>query len=707
MSIRLRIMLICLSVVAVAITCNLVIQQILLNPSFEELEHIEADRNMQRCVQALVREVKHLDQFCSDWAAWDDTYAYIYAPDKAYENSNLVDSTFYDNSLNLLYLVDNSGNVLWGATYDLENETYFDMPDFPKRPWGARHPLLNLSTDKKLAGILLTSRGLMLIASNPILTSNMKGPVRGAMIMGRFLNASLVQALIEQTQVHMHIRPLDNSVSADTLAKTPRRLDELISGYSRKIEKDWMHVYAVLPDIHGNPGFVLCADLPREITAKGNTVVHINSMAISLAGLFALLILLALMRRTVISPLSKLTAHVSQIGESGTLSTFHMGRRNDEFGVLSKAFNHMVRRLREDSEERNKAEEAVRESEERFQSLLASLNDVVWSSSLDTRTLYYINPAAETVYGHPMEDFIKNPQLRLDLVHPDYQEQVANSMRQAQQIGKSEVEYLIQRSDGALRWLHGRLTLIRNAEGQPYRLAGVTTDITQLKRLSEKVLENQHLAELGEMGASLAHEIRNPLAGISGVIQVIQNTMDAENPHYDLIEEALAQISRVEATVKQLLRFAKCWHVEKRPSDLANFLDAICTTHRQRPENSAWTYTLNSTPPLPVAFDPTLLEQVMENLLQNAAQAMPQGGKIQIIQQEKPEAAIIRICDNGPGIPQTVQPHLFEPFYTTKTRGSGLGLSICRRIVEAHGGTIEGRNRPEGGAEFLFTLPKE
>lgn len=237
-------------------------------------------------------------------------------------------------------------------------------------------------------------------------------------------------------------------------------------------------------------------------------------------------------------------------------------------------------------------------------------------------------------------------------------------------------------------------------------VARLESDAVQHERMQEQLEENRRLAELGELGASMAHEIRNPLAGISGALQVLRDGLGPTDERRAIIEETLAQIMRVENTVRRLLDYSKPWHPSKQAGDIRAFVKKCCEDLARRSLPDGCVCEVEDGKPLGALFDPELLEQVLENAICNAVQAMPGGGRIRVTFSEAAREVSVRVSDEGPGLAEEALPKVFDPFFTTKARGAGLGLSVCRRIIEAHGGHIKMANTGNG-AEVVFSLPRE
>lgn len=222
----------------------------------------------------------------------------------------------------------------------------------------------------------------------------------------------------------------------------------------------------------------------------------------------------------------------------------------------------------------------------------------------------------------------------------------------------------------------------------------------------QRLRESEHLATVGQLAASLAHEIKNPLAGISGAIQVLGAGLEEGHPHKEIIAEALRQIDRLDAAVKDLLVYARPKPPSTTRVDLNQLLERALILFRQEPAfRDVRMYCEGLNGEHEVTVDEAQIQQVLSNLMINAAHACERGGDVFCRISRLETCVRIVIQDNGIGIPSDVLPRVFEPFFTTKSRGTGLGLPICRRIVEAHGGTIQITSEVGKGTRVVIEIP--
>lgn len=239
--------------------------------------------------------------------------------------------------------------------------------------------------------------------------------------------------------------------------------------------------------------------------------------------------------------------------------------------------------------------------------------------------------------------------------------------------------------------------------------------VEQLQQREREVLRAEQLAAVGQVAAGVAHELRNPLTAIKMLVQTgLEGTPPAGLPPDDL-PMMEAEIRRMEQCLKLLTDFARPPQSERRPANLGELIRRALALVEGRARRQAVRLSADL-PHDPVVrdVDADQIHQVLLNLLLNALDALPRGGHIRVSLDvrlatlaDTLPAVEVRVQDDGPGIAPPIYERLFEPFVSSRETGLGLGLSISKRLVEGHGGTIRGENRPEGGAAFTFTLPEE
>jgi signal transduction histidine kinase len=259
---------------------------------------------------------------------------------------------------------------------------------------------------------------------------------------------------------------------------------------------------------------------------------------------------------------------------------------------------------------------------------------------------------------------------------------------------------------------------VRADEGRPDELGiasrGFDATLTALRRSQneleafyrERMVRADRFAAVGELATGLAHEIKNPLAGLSGALELLSEDLSQSPRQAEMVGEMRHQVQRLTNTMESLLSFARPPKTKLRTTNVNLTLEKVLFLVRQQQRRTA---SVEIAPDFaadlpPVLADPSQLEQVFLNVCLNACQAMGGKGKLRIRTFADEGRVAIEIADSGPGIPPEVRPHLFKPFFTTKREGNGLGLAISARIVAEHGGHIGYRCPQEGGTIFSITL---
>ena len=232
--------------------------------------------------------------------------------------------------------------------------------------------------------------------------------------------------------------------------------------------------------------------------------------------------------------------------------------------------------------------------------------------------------------------------------------------------------------------------------------------------LQQEAARQERLAALGGMAAVLAHEIRNPLGAIKGLAQFLGEKHSADATHQEMTQTIAHEATRLERLVNDLLTYARPRPPDRQPTDVSILLSEVLRLVKPAADAAGVVCRLDGSENAPpITADPEQLTQLFGNLALNALQAMPTGGRLTLAVRPMDgkggarRAVEVAVEDTGSGIPEADLPRVFEPFYTTRTKGRGLGLAICKQIVEAHSGTIRvARTGPEG-TTILVTLPVE
>jgi len=298
------------------------------------------------------------------------------------------------------------------------------------------------------------------------------------------------------------------------------------------------------------------------------------------------------------------------------------------------------------------------------------------------------------VIGRPIQDFLRPEWIQdVPLLEPSDRSTV-------------HFEARIPQASGRILNVLGTRTDMPTSGGDPGGASLVLKDVTELKRLEKELVQAEHLADLGRLSASVAHEIKNPIAGLLGAMAIISEELGPDDPRHEIAREAHAQVKRLDSLVKDLLAYAKPFNLKAEAVPVALLVEATIPMVRDALGESHIKLATDIPPDLPaVVADPQQIHQVLFNLMQNGIQAMESGGLLTISAEQSEDHVAIHISDTGPGISEADLARIFQPFFTTKHIGTGLGLSIVRRILNAHHGRCEVSSRQGEGSTFSIFLP--
>lgn len=323
------------------------VQVLVVMPAFAALERQGAERDIDRSVDALQRDIEYLSNLANDWASWDDSYQYVQDHNEAFAQGNLVDEAFSNSHINLICILDNSRSIVWGQARDIETLETIDVPDLFAVLQQESCPFIaHRDVEDAKQGVQLTSQGPILIASRPIATTKREGPVRGSMIMGRFLHEAEIVNLSERTHVALDIWPAGQPMPAEaqrSLAVCSQSGQKLIEVGDRET----LHGYTVLNDLYGQPALLLRVRVPRDVTVQGAVSAYVATGCSIAGGIFTLAATWLVLRWRIVGPLQHLAAHAVRVGQHDDLKARLSFDRSDEIGTLAREFDGMVERLAE------------------------------------------------------------------------------------------------------------------------------------------------------------------------------------------------------------------------------------------------------------------------------------------------------------------------------------------------------------------------
>jgi two-component system sensor histidine kinase HydH len=337
--------------------------------------------------------------------------------------------------------------------------------------------------------------------------------------------------------------------------------------------------------------------------------------------------------------------------------------------------------------------------------ILDSLDQGVLAIDAEKRVVF-VNRVAEGIFklgreellGHELDSVLRTPR---NSKWPTYD---------PERVTTEDFQRVRRVKDGNRIILRSRTIPLRAPEGE---IVGSAAIFTEAADDSEEVMhaDRDRLISLGELSASVAHEIRNPLTGIRTTVQFVQSKLDAKDPVREDIEDVVGELDRIDQIITDLLLFARPQPVRSAPIDVNGLVGKILDSLAGRCEEAGISVKRLPGKDLPpVLGDSDMLGQVLFNLSTNAIEAMSEGGELKVTTTVRrnpsgKQRVNVFVSDTGCGIPEKHMDEIFAPFFTTRSMGTGLGLSISLQIARTHGGNITPRNRRNGGATFRVSLP--
>ncbi len=406
-----------------------------------------------------------------------------------------------------------------------------------------------------------------------------------------------------------------------------------------------------------------------------------------------------------------------KIRADGTFQQYPVTRKGGEKRIQLWANfrlpNGAIISVGQDVTERRIAEESLRKSEEHFRDLVE--NSPTGISIVQDEKIVYRNPEQVKTFG-PLEEG-KFPSM-WGKIHPEdkdllteiYLKTMAGTPPAAGLVLRFIHLYGETTGEQAMKWFHCNTNLIEYRGGKAVLINMM--DVSKAREVQRLLGIKDRMASLGHMAAGIAHEIRNPLSGINIYLDAGKNILE-KGWDIDKIGEVFDKIQsaslKIESVIKRVMDFSKPMEPKLVPIDIGKPIeDALALSSVTLRKTGIVIETDLSGDLPPCIADAQLVEHVILNLITNASEAMKdmvQGKRILVSTALKGDKILVSVADSGPGVPPTVATKIFDPFFTTKSSSTGIGLSLCQRIVHDHGGVLSVTTGPLGGARFTFTIP--
>ncbi|WAC06854.1 MAG: ATP-binding protein [Thermodesulfobacteriota bacterium] len=568
--------------------------------SFIELEQHEVANEVKRTENLLSREISKINDSTSDWAQWDETYNFIMNGNQNYIKVNLVDASFTNLKVNFMVFINESGQIRLSQGFDLHKEEPIPVSQNLINILSSQNPIVRHSNkENSITGIVLLPEGPVLIASRPILTGTGEGPIRGTLIMGRYLDFSEIDHLAKIIRLPVTIHRLSGEhLSSDLQTTADALLSKKSSIIARPVNNNFIGGYTLLKDIYGKPVLLLKVETPRKIYKQGKITIFYFVIWLLVTTVVFAVIIMVLLERKVLSPLVLLGNSVNQIAENRDPTKRLPTVRTNEFSILTDQINRMLNALERADKER--------------------------------------------------------------------------------------------------------------------------------QNLEAKLQRAQKMEAIGTLAGGVAHDLNNVLCGIVGYPQLLLMQIPQDSPLRESIVTIQQSGEKAAAMVQDLLTLARrgvsISVVANLNNIISDYLRSLENKKLKAFHPNVCFETNLETNLLNIVGSPIHLSKTIMNLVSNAAEAMPDGGKIFIttenIYLDRPitgyddiqtgEYVVLTVSDTGKGISLEDREKIFEPFYTKKIlgrSGTGLGMTVVWGTVKDHNGYIDVQSIEGKGTTFTLYFP--
>jgi signal transduction histidine kinase len=429
------------------------------------------------------------------------------------------------------------------------------------------------------------------------------------------------------------------------------------------------------------------------VLLKGKLAPLIQRAIIFSGGaIFVCMVLAAGLSNLALRPLAAISRRLDMISAGHTETSETPARRSDEYGAVSTKIERLGKQMRD-------VKEVFSALKGNLDQMMANLQDGVMLFTSDFRAVL-VSASAERFIGrprnemlgfHPTEIFSRKSRLGQAILHafeahePIEQQEIETEQGQLIQIS---LDFIEERGERI-----GALLNLRDSES--------------VHRIEDEIELSRRLAAIGSLTSGVAHEVKNPINAIVVHLEVLRQKLNTVEPdtrrHIDVIA---SEIKRLDRVVQTLVDFTRPVDLHLAEMDLRKLVEEVVMLASPEAEQHKVRIERQDSPEaLPVRIDADLVKQAVLNIVINGVQAMPKGGSLQIVSQRENDGALLKVSDEGRGIPPDLRDKIFSLYFTTKKGGSGIGLAMAYRVVQLHHGSLEFTSTPGHGASFFLRIP--
>ncbi len=662
--------------------------QALFLDNYQQLERSQVQDALGATRYSLARSVDDMNATANDYAVWDDTYRFVVDNNSSYVETNLVESTFDNLHLNLMIFENTEGKIVNVTAYDLVNKSFVAPPSDLDKLTSTSSPLFfhNESAGNS-TGILYTANGPMLVASQPILKSDNSGPIRGTLMIGRYLTLDVLHAIVGPDKAVSEY-PF-GAQSPDDVQRVQPSLAGGAASVVIPVNATNVTGFTLLRDIYGNPSLVIKEELPRTLYLAGQSITNTFLGLLVISGFISLACMVWSLRRFVIAPLLRINDSLAHIRTSDDLSKRVPERGDVELVWLARAINATLASLQSSNAKREAADDALRSSEQQFRAVAESAADAI--VTVDHRgVITYWNTAAETMFGYAPSE-VRGKQIAAifsDAYGEAYLAAATTKSGTASSLSL-EQEYSVKRKDGTLVPIESRFSVWETSDG--VFVTAITRDVTERERTEAQIRASLREKEL--LLSEIHHRVKNNLQIVSSLLS-LQSNYVTDADALAMFRESQQRVKTMALIHEKLYRSADFAHIDFLDYLAALSSDLVSSFHRPSvrlvTEGSA--KSVNITTAIPCGL---IVNELVTNALRHAFPDGREGTITVSLSMDDAGVHVLSVSDDGIGFPEDID------FRNTNS----LGLELVTALVNQLDGTIT-LDRTKG-TTFTITFKPE
>lgn len=694
-------------ILSVSVICMVLLSVLTLgyfiNNDVKETELREASNLFDRINTNIESELETFGLLGYSWAYWDDTYDFVHHPNKKYIDDYLNEAALSDLNVSLIIFINEAGEDVLSYQYDTY-DAILEEPSLETLEIILNEPdLQDHTVSSHIDCVMALPSGPHMITAWSIMHSDSTGPSAGTLVFGKLIDRSTEEALSLACGAPITFSnvsgPKDVS-EQEAIGAMSRGSNNYILDFNQTTALCFQFIH----DVNGQPVLLLATQMPRDAYLQGMSSLSMMSVIIVFFGIAILMIVLLSMNKVVISRLTRLEDDVRKIGDGGGFKRLTPLSGNDEIQSLSTEIERMVSSL-------DKRNRDLQESEARYKSIMEQSIGAIIIVDPQNGSILQANTAFYKMFGIEEGDLERLQLSAIRALDRPVFDRILQRILTEHHIVGAELTLHNQNGEELIIEISGGVIEYEGKEA----VCITAWDVSERHRAEAAQDRIEKLEAVGNLAGGIAHDFNNLLTGILGNVSLLKKQLGPSSRAQDRLDETEVAAVRAKEIAQGLLSLSRGGDPIRQPFALNELLRSWAHFSFQG-SNIECRYDIPSDI-WNVFADSSQINRVFFNLFINAKDAMPNGGTMEVSAQNcdltttphndlKPGLyVLVKIKDTGNGIPPKILNKIFEPYFTTKKTGSGMGLYIVYATVKRHGGLVEVESIVGVGTTFRVYLP--